>query len=283
MGETIKNTKSQVKKGNNMNDEDILNDVLISYKHLVSSYATALNEASNKNIYKLANQVIIEYDLKSANTSLCKEYGLLPKETIKEIEELPKKERVVRIGKLMRKDKTFTQNLKKAFIDIRRRFFEENQIEDEDILAIKKDAIFCLKEVKYTDFGECYFSDKNRYTSYMYLNGFEFYYKSSLMGKLKVWIMALCVGGCFLLSDYHTLENILSFIKLPILDINDINKSIKFLTDLAIGAEVATLGSYIARDIKETNDKVRDNELKDNRVYSIHDKKSLENFLEKLK
>lgn len=89
--------------------------------------------------------------------------------------------------------------------------------------------------------------------------------KSSLMGKLKVWIMALSVGGCFLLSDYHTLENIISFIKLPILDINDINKSIKFLTDLAIGAEAATLGSYIARDIKETNDKVRDNELKDNR------------------
>ena len=82
--------------------------------------------------------------------------------------------------------------------------------------------------------------------------------KSSLMGKLKVW-------GCFLLSDYHTLENILSFIKLPILDINDINKSIKFLTDLAIGAEVATLGSYIVRDIKETNDKVRDSELQDNR------------------
>ena len=48
-------------------------------------------------------------------------------------------------------------------------------------------------------------------------------------------------------------------------DINNINKSIKFLTDLAIGAEAATLGSYIVRDIKETNDKVRDNELKDNR------------------
>lgn len=53
MGETIKNTKTQVKKGYNMNDSDVLNDILISYKHLVSSYATALNEASNKNIYKL--------------------------------------------------------------------------------------------------------------------------------------------------------------------------------------------------------------------------------------
>ena len=53
MGEMIKNTKTPVKKGCAMNDSDILNDVLISYKHLVSCYATALNEASNKNIYKL--------------------------------------------------------------------------------------------------------------------------------------------------------------------------------------------------------------------------------------
>lgn len=53
MGETIKNNKTPIKKGVNMNDSDYLNDILISYKHLVSSYAIALNEASNKNIYKL--------------------------------------------------------------------------------------------------------------------------------------------------------------------------------------------------------------------------------------
>ena len=53
MGETLKNTKTPVKKGIKLNDEDILNDVLISYKHLVSSYAIALNEASNKSVYNL--------------------------------------------------------------------------------------------------------------------------------------------------------------------------------------------------------------------------------------
>ena len=53
MGETVKNTKTPIKKGLKLNDSDILNDILISYKHLVNSYATALNEASNKNIYKL--------------------------------------------------------------------------------------------------------------------------------------------------------------------------------------------------------------------------------------
>lgn len=52
MGEIVKNNKVTVKKGCNMNDCDYLNDILISYKHLVSCYATALNEASNKTIYK---------------------------------------------------------------------------------------------------------------------------------------------------------------------------------------------------------------------------------------
>ena len=58
MGETLKNTKPPVKKGCMMNDENILNDILISYKHLVSSYAVALNEASNKNVYKLFFDVL---------------------------------------------------------------------------------------------------------------------------------------------------------------------------------------------------------------------------------
>ena len=53
MGETIKNNKTSLKKGYEMNDSDRLNDILISFKHLVSSYAISLNEASNKNIYKL--------------------------------------------------------------------------------------------------------------------------------------------------------------------------------------------------------------------------------------
>jgi len=58
MANTLKNNKTAVKKGKKMNDEDILNDILISMKHLVSSYAIALNEASNKNIYKLFNSLL---------------------------------------------------------------------------------------------------------------------------------------------------------------------------------------------------------------------------------
>ncbi len=53
MGEIIKNEEIKVPKNCYMNESDILNDILISYKHLVTSYGIALNEASNKKIYKL--------------------------------------------------------------------------------------------------------------------------------------------------------------------------------------------------------------------------------------
>ena len=127
-------------------------------------------------VEKLVNKQIIEYDLKSANTSLCREYGLLPKDKIDKIDALPKEKRTKRIGVMMRDDKVFKDALVLAFKDIRRRFFEENNLSDEDVLAIKKDAIFVKGEVPITDFGDCHFIPKNEYTSYLYLNRFELYY-----------------------------------------------------------------------------------------------------------
>ena len=126
----------------------------------------------------IINRMIVEYDLKSANTSLCREYKLLPIESINKIDEMKKSDRVKTIGKLMRKDKEFKKGLKDAFVDIRRRFFEENGIKDDDILSIKKDAIFCLKTVPREEFGYCRFVPKNKYTSYLNLNRLEFYYNS---------------------------------------------------------------------------------------------------------
>jgi hypothetical protein len=134
----------------------------------------------NKDMDILINKDIIEYDLKSANTSLCREYKLLPESVIQSIEDLPRKERVVKIGKMMRKDSKLKEGLKKAFPDMRRRFFEANEIEDHDILTIKKDAIFTLRKCKVTEFGKCKFVPKNQYSSYMYVNKLEIYYKPDI-------------------------------------------------------------------------------------------------------
>lgn len=130
----------------------------------------------NKNIDLLVNQTIIEYDLKTANVNLCREYNLLPKDRIDKIANMPREDRVTTIGKLMRKDSKFKEGLKAAFVDIRRRFFEANEICDGDILAVRKDAIFCLRVVDETKFGYCTFVPKNRYSSFMRLGQLELYY-----------------------------------------------------------------------------------------------------------
>ena len=132
----------------------------------------------NRNIDALFDTNIIEYDLSSANTSLSREYGLLPIETVEELDSLPNQLRKVHFGKLMRKDKSISKKLSRAFEDIRRRFIVENKLEDIDILSIKKDAIFVidpLYKVKTTNFGHCTFRDKNKYSSYLFLKNIELY------------------------------------------------------------------------------------------------------------
>lgn len=130
----------------------------------------------NRNIEILSNTIIVEFDLKSANTSLCREYKLLSDSEIDKIEDMPKDKRVVTIGKKMRSDTAFKDGLKSAFIDIRKRFIEANDLDDGDILAIRKDAIFCLKEVSVTKFGHCKFVEKNHYTSFLRLGMLEIFY-----------------------------------------------------------------------------------------------------------
>ena len=48
----IKNEETKIKKDKTLNDKDILNDTLLSFKFLVDNFAISLNEASNKWIYE---------------------------------------------------------------------------------------------------------------------------------------------------------------------------------------------------------------------------------------
>jgi hypothetical protein len=65
-----------------------------------------------------------------------------------------------------------------CFQDIRRIFFEENNIENSNILSIKKDAIFLINKVpiKTNFLDNCVFIKKNEYSSYINICGKEFYY-----------------------------------------------------------------------------------------------------------
>lgn len=129
----------------------------------------------NKDIEYLINQEITEYDIKSAGFNLIKKYKLLDQKKIQHLESLDKKRRQITIGLYQKDNKEFKESLNEKFVEIRKMFFEANDIKDDEVLSIKKDAIVTLKKCFNTTFDNIEFVDKNVYSSYFYINKFEFY------------------------------------------------------------------------------------------------------------
>lgn len=179
----------------------------------------------NKDIEYIISSEIIEYDIKSAGFNLIKENKLVDEKIINEIEKMNKKERQIKIGLLQREDSDLKEKLNKAFVEIRRRFIEANKLEDEDILSIKKDAIITLRKCHKTIFGGIEFIEKNKYTSYLYLNKMEFY-----IGKDKVDVKGISDELLELHKEYM-LDFIYNFTKT--LETSERNYSIKVLMDFA--------------------------------------------------
>lgn len=123
----------------------------------------------------LVNKEIVEYDMRRAGISLIKKYKLLPESQIAQLELLEKKEQEIAIGKLQRDSKEFTRSFNQAFKDGRLLFFEANGLNEDNVLSIKRDAIFTLKECYDLEFEGLTFVDKNRYTSYYLFDKYEYY------------------------------------------------------------------------------------------------------------
>ena len=137
----------------------------------------------NDNIFYLFNKSIYEYDMKNAGFNLTKAYKLLPVSKIEELGRMKKDRRTIEIGKIQRKDDSYKIKLIQAFKEARRMFFEMNELENSDIISIKKDAIFTTKKCNFQKFLEYIeFREKNYYTSYIRLNRkVELYYSERQM------------------------------------------------------------------------------------------------------
>lgn len=134
----------------------------------------------NKDIEYLFNCEIREYDMEHAGLSLLKEYKLVPESKIAQLEKMEKEPRNKEIGMLQRNIQGLAKALNESFVLARKQFFEANNIEDSEVLSIKKDAIFIIKRLcKKTTFGNINFRLKNQYLGYLYLNKTEFYYKDA--------------------------------------------------------------------------------------------------------
>lgn len=139
----------------------------------------------NPNLEYLFDEEIIEYDIRDAGFSLIKQYKLLPNEKIKELEMMHKgDERHIAIGKLQRDDKLFSKRLLDKFAEIRMIFISANNLTDDDIISVKKDAIYTIGTCDRLKFGNIEFAKKNCYSSYIRfpeIRNMEIYYSSDTM------------------------------------------------------------------------------------------------------
>lgn len=132
----------------------------------------------NQNIPYIFNREIIEYDLKEAGYNISKEFNLLDDKRLDKLSKLDKESRHVRLGIYQRDDKEFNKRLKECFKEARRLFIISNDIEKDDIISIKKDALFICKKCSEQKIGNYLnFRPKNSYTSYIRLSkSIELYY-----------------------------------------------------------------------------------------------------------
>ena len=120
---------------------------------------------------------ITEYDLRSANTSALRRAKILKTSTLDDIDRLPKQEREVVIGKMIRENKEIHKVIQKQILRAKFELFRSNGLIDDDVLAIKNDAVYVIgRKLKNTVFGPMEFRAKNTYACYINLEKLEFYY-----------------------------------------------------------------------------------------------------------
>jgi hypothetical protein len=134
---------------------------------------------TNHDIGMIINGEIIEYDIRAAGMNLARQFGYIDDVILDKLEEMDKRTRNIKLGLLKKKDKQISKNENQAFVKARELFIVTNKLSVEDIVAIKKDAIFVSRRCNERTFGKIEFVPKNKYTSYMELNKLEFYYNSN--------------------------------------------------------------------------------------------------------
>jgi hypothetical protein len=110
---------------------------------------------------------ITEYDIKSAGVSILRRRNAITQEHFDKLMALPKEHRVVEVGMLERKYPELKKELKEGFMEARKEFITSNNLQESEIIEIRKDAIFTTKKVKITRFHTIEWIPKMEASMYM--------------------------------------------------------------------------------------------------------------------
>lgn len=128
----------------------------------------------------VTSSFIREYDISKADISIFLSKGVITQEQYNFLYRIPGLARNIQMGILQQEQPELKKVLNCGIEDIRRQFFEVNDIQDQDVLSIKNDAIFLINKVPaVTSFDGVTLKNKNTYTSFYKLPrrfNKEFYY-----------------------------------------------------------------------------------------------------------
>ena len=137
------------------------------------------------NISYLNNVFIYEYDISKANINVLFTKGVIDNATYEKLLNSERMVRQVYVGKLC-KDVEINNILKNGIIEAKKMLFEANNIQDNEVLSIKNDAVFIInRQLKTTSFGLINFVMKNVYTSFYKINNLEVYYYYNNVNKME--------------------------------------------------------------------------------------------------
>lgn len=141
----------------------------------IDQFLQSQNYISSYNL--ILNSFIREYDLSKANINALYSRGIINKYKYDELYNADKNIREKVIGLMIRKDPNIYKEIQNGIMDAKYKLLIENNIEPEDIVSIKNDAVFVKNhKLNYTRFGLMDFKLKNTYTLFIKINRYEFYY-----------------------------------------------------------------------------------------------------------
>lgn len=141
-----------------------------------------INEVANMVNYNspysiIYNSFIREYDISKANINVLYESKVIDKGTYDTLYNSDKFIREKTIGLMIRKDPNIYKIIQTGIKNAKYKLILENNIDLEDIVSIKNDAVFVKdNKLEKTKFGLIDFKLKNVYTLFIKINKYEFYY-----------------------------------------------------------------------------------------------------------
>lgn len=215
---------------------------------------------TNHDIGMIINGEIIEYDIKAAGMNLAREFGYIDKAILDQLDQLDKKTRNIKLGLMKRYDKQISKEENQSLIKARKMFIVANKLNVEDIVAIKKDAIFVSRRCNERKFGNIEFVPKNKYTSYMELNKLEFYYNSNQLDIKGIGDVVYGQHEKYMIEFFKTYFSMM--------EVNNKTKLIDFITNFVYRykSKLLDLRYYRELNVQST---YRLNIIVENNIYGL--------------